>query len=270
MPSTTHFNHKALNLMFGRTAYPSKPSTLYFALFTVAPTALGGGTEVTGGGYARKGMAANSTNFAVISSTSPMVNSVAIQWPLASADWGTVVAWGVYDAATAGNLLFYDALATTPLIVSGQRASIAASGVSITMSGNYSSYMNVSLLNHIFNNTAFPVISSHYYGLGAGFGSTGLTSELSGSGYARVLLANNKTSYDVAGAVEDNTVFNLIATPQWIPSGSSWATHTHFGIYTALSGGSALWGGNIATVTAMAPGDTYQWGAGELALSMTI
>lgn len=270
MPSTTHFNHKALNLVFGRTAYPSRPSTLYFALFTTAPTAGGGGTEVTGGGYARKGMAANSANFAVISGTSPMVNSVAIQFPLCTADWGTVVAWGIYDAATGGNLLFFDSLGSPSLIVAGQRASIAASAVSISMTGNFSNYMNVSLLNHIFNSAAFPSIPNHYYGVDndapvAG----GLPSEPSTGSYSRVLLANNKTSYGVAGAVEENSLYNLVATATFAPTGS-WGTMSYFGVYSAATGGNFIWGGAIGAPLLMTSGaGGYQFGIGELCLQLT-
>ena len=273
MPSTIHFNHKALDLVFGRTAYPSRPSTLYFALFTIAPTAGGGGTEVTGGSYARKGMAANSTNFAVISGTSPLVNSVAITFPLATVDWGTVVAWGIYDAATAGNLLFYDALAASSLIVAGQRASIAASGISISMVGHFSNYMNVSLLNHIFNSTAFPTITNHYYGLSiSGVTATGLTSETSGSGYARALLANNKTNYGNAGAVEENTVYNDVAVATYSPiaAWSGGSVQAYFGIYSAVTGGNFIWGGAIGTPLSMTSGvGGYQFGAGEIALQLT-
>ncbi len=246
---------------------------MYFALFTVAPTAGGGGTEVTGGSYARKGMAANSTNFAVISSTSPLVNSVAIAFPLATVAWGTVVAWGIYDAATAGNLMFYDTLSSSSLIIAGQRASIAASGISITMTGHFSNYMNVSLLNHIFNSTAFPTIANHYYGLSiTGVTATGLTSETTGTSYARALLANNKTNYGTAGGIEENTIYNSVAVAVYSP-GASWSAgslQSYFGIYSAVTGGNFIYGGAIGTPLAMTSGvGGYIFGSGELALQLT-
>lgn len=90
-----------LNHWLGNSAY-SAPATVHFALFTVAPTDAGGGTEVTGGSYARVVVTNNLTNFP---SANPKSNAGAITWPTATADWGTIVAVGVFDAASSGNLL---------------------------------------------------------------------------------------------------------------------------------------------------------------------
>ena len=48
-----YLEDKVLDHVFGGTAYTA-PSTLYVALYTVAPTDTGGGTEVSGGGYEEK------------------------------------------------------------------------------------------------------------------------------------------------------------------------------------------------------------------------
>lgn len=55
---------------FGAAAFTA-PATLYLALYTVAPTDNGGGTEVTGGSYARKAVTNNTTNFAGFVATVP-------------------------------------------------------------------------------------------------------------------------------------------------------------------------------------------------------
>lgn len=94
------------------------PNNGYLALFTVAPGRnpssgeLTTGTEVSGGGYARVNLKGTPLSgghyFNTIAgwSTDHMViaNSVAIQFPMATASWGNVVAFGIYDAATSGNL----------------------------------------------------------------------------------------------------------------------------------------------------------------------
>ena len=91
-----------------RVAYTA-PSTLYVALYTVAPTDTGGGTEVTGGAYARQ------TAAFTVSGTDPTTatNSAAVEYPTATADYGTVVAVGILDASSAGNLLAYANLTTS-------------------------------------------------------------------------------------------------------------------------------------------------------------
>ncbi|MGH7068279.1 MAG: phage tail fiber protein [Acetobacteraceae bacterium] len=43
-----------------------------------------------------------------------ITSSAALSFPQATASWGTVVAWGVYDAATSGNLLYWDWLGNDP------------------------------------------------------------------------------------------------------------------------------------------------------------
>ena len=53
---TDYLENKVLIHVFGGTAYTA-PSTLYVGLFTAVPSDTGGGTECSGGSYARKSMA---------------------------------------------------------------------------------------------------------------------------------------------------------------------------------------------------------------------
>lgn len=97
------------------TGAATRPTTWYVGLFTVAPGEAGGGTEVSGGSYAR-----TAVTFGV-SGTAPTTasNSAAVEFPAASASWGTIVAAGVFDAATAGNLIAFANLTTSKTIDSG-------------------------------------------------------------------------------------------------------------------------------------------------------
>jgi hypothetical protein len=107
-----------LNWLKG-TAYPAAPATTYIALFTVAPTNAGGGTEVSGGSYARQAVA--SSAWAALSGTSPTQTSNAnvIDFGVTTGAWGTAVAFGLFDAATGGNLLWWSALTANKTINSG-------------------------------------------------------------------------------------------------------------------------------------------------------
>jgi hypothetical protein len=87
------------------------PTNIHVALFTVAPTDSGGGTEVTGGSYARVQVTNNATNFPAASAGLKQ-NGTAITFAQATADWGTVVAFGLFDASTSGNLLYWGWLGT--------------------------------------------------------------------------------------------------------------------------------------------------------------
>ena len=108
------------------------PTTVYVGLFITAPDDAGGGTEVTGGSYARVSRACSLVNFsgtqgpgttAVSSGTSGTCsNNADITFPAPSANWGTVTHLAVFDAATGGNLLFYAPLASAKTINNGDSA----------------------------------------------------------------------------------------------------------------------------------------------------
>lgn len=105
MSFTNYLEDKVLNHVFGGTAYTA-PSALYVGLFTAEPNETGGGTEVSGNGYARQSVAMS------VSGTSPTEadNDAAIEFPAATGSQGTVSHAGVFDALTGGNLLAYATL----------------------------------------------------------------------------------------------------------------------------------------------------------------
>jgi hypothetical protein len=123
---------KLLDHLFGNAAYTA-PATLHFSLHTTAPTEAGGGTEVAGGSYARVAVTNNATNFPAAGGTTlaTKANTNPIEWPVATAGWGTVVGVGIYDAASAGNMLAYLDV-TSNAITTGQTVRFAASGLSFT------------------------------------------------------------------------------------------------------------------------------------------
>jgi hypothetical protein len=97
-----------LDHITGKSALFSIP-TAYVALFTAAGVDAGTGfTEVSGGSYARAATAASDWNSASGSSPSSTSNANTITFPTATADWGDVVAFGLYDASSAGNLMCWD------------------------------------------------------------------------------------------------------------------------------------------------------------------
>jgi hypothetical protein len=103
------------------------PATWYVALFTATPDAAGGGTEVTGGSYARASLASSTADWAATnaagSTASPSTgtsgatsNNVAISFPTPTGSWGTVTSWGLFDASTGGNLYYFGNL-TSPVTI---------------------------------------------------------------------------------------------------------------------------------------------------------
>lgn len=125
---STYLNDKILQHLF-RTGSFAKPTTLGFALMTTAPTDAGGGTEVTGGSYARVSVTPLDANFAAPTSGNGVTsNSGNITWPAPTANWGACLAVAIYDAGSGGNLITWDGFSTVninngdqaPKIVAGQ------------------------------------------------------------------------------------------------------------------------------------------------------
>ena len=123
-----YLEDKVLDHVFGGVAY-TQP-TKHVALYTVAPTDTGGGTEVTGGSYARQ------TGAFTVSGTNPTTasNSAAIEYPTATANYGTVVAVGILDASSGGNLLAYANLDTSKSVTTGDVFRFDTGDLDITLS----------------------------------------------------------------------------------------------------------------------------------------
>lgn len=123
--------NELLDHVFGNAAY-SAPATLYVGLYTVAPTDSGGGTEVTGGSYARVSVTNNATNFPAASGGAK-ANGTAVTFVQATANWGNVVAFGIFDASSAGNLLAWADLTAAKDVDNGDTASFAVGDIDITL-----------------------------------------------------------------------------------------------------------------------------------------
>lgn len=129
MAFSDYTESQVLNHLFGSTTF-TKPANRYLALFTAAPSDAGGGTEVTGGSYARI-LAGNFT----ISGTSPTLatNGSALEFATATANWGTITHVGIFDASTAGNLLAWAPLTTSRTVNLGDVFRFPAGDLDITL-----------------------------------------------------------------------------------------------------------------------------------------
>ena len=106
--SMADYLENAVLLHVTKGAALSQPTHLYLALYTVAPTDAGGGTEVPNtNGYVRQIVDAWTVSG---SNPTQAQNTNLITFPTATpAGWGTIVAWGLLDALAsgAGNLFFW-------------------------------------------------------------------------------------------------------------------------------------------------------------------
>lgn len=132
------FRAQALGITGGTAAAGTGPANLYVALLTAAPSDTGGGTEVTGGSYARVTVASSLANWAGTQSAGSTTassgtggttsNNNAITFPAPSANWGSVTHVAIYDASSSGNLLAWSALTTPKTVNNGDPAPSFAAG----------------------------------------------------------------------------------------------------------------------------------------------
>lgn len=127
------FNHQQLAVLDAALG-SGTPATVYAALYTVAPTAAGGGTEFTGGAYARVPITNNATNFPAATGSGPATksNGTAITFPTATAVLGTAVAWALFDAVSAGNGSYWGLLNVPRPVNISDTPSFAPGALSIT------------------------------------------------------------------------------------------------------------------------------------------
>lgn len=131
---TNYLENKLIDHIFQNTAFTS-PATLYVALFTaVTDGEAGTVTEVATGSYARVAVTASSGNWSdATGNNGTTANVNTVTFPAATADWGTVTHFGIYDASTAGNLLIYAALTASRNITTGSTPSFAAGALTIQL-----------------------------------------------------------------------------------------------------------------------------------------
>lgn len=104
----------------------TSPASIYLALFTTDPTDADSGTEVSGNGYARQEI----TFGAAASGTAS--NSTEETFTASGGNFGTITHFGIYDAATAGNLLFHGGLTTSRTINDGDTLTVPVGAIDIT------------------------------------------------------------------------------------------------------------------------------------------
>lgn len=137
MNMTDFLENKLVDYLFRGQAFTA-PATLYIALFTAAPSDAGGGTEVTGGSYARASVSSSLANWAgtqSVGSTTASTgtggqtsNNATISFPAPTANWGVVTHFAIFDAATAGNPLIWAALSTSKTVNNGDAAPVFNAG----------------------------------------------------------------------------------------------------------------------------------------------
>jgi hypothetical protein len=125
MPFTSYTDNKLIDHLLGSGTY-TKPASKYVALFVGDPQGAGAEVSTSGTAYARQSGA-----FTI--SGGNATNTSAIEYPAATASWGTINYVAIYDASTSGNMLVSAALTSAKTIGSGDVLRIPTSQLSVTL-----------------------------------------------------------------------------------------------------------------------------------------
>ena len=124
---SNYLENALINATLRNTSYTS-PTTVYIGLYTSDPTDADTGTEVSGGSYARTAVTFGAP------SNGASLNDAAVEFPQATASWGTVAYIGILDASTSGNLLYHTILDSSKTIETGDIFKISVGSLSVTLS----------------------------------------------------------------------------------------------------------------------------------------
>lgn len=121
---SNYLESKILRHIINAAAY-SAPATLYLALYSSDPTEADTGTEISGGSpaYARKSIAFGTESGGTVANS----GSISVNVPT-----GTVTHWGIRDASSGGNLMYYGAFDVPISTTSGTPLVFAAGDLTIT------------------------------------------------------------------------------------------------------------------------------------------
>jgi hypothetical protein len=123
--ASDYLENKLIDHSLGTTVY-TKPSSVYIALYTTAPSDSYSGVEVSGGSYIRKIITFSSA------SGGSAVNNTAVSFT--SMPTADVSGIGVLDSLTSGNLLYWGTLSNTISIISGDTVNISNGTLTISLS----------------------------------------------------------------------------------------------------------------------------------------
>jgi hypothetical protein len=124
-----YWENEILDHIFGKGDYT--PPTIYVGLSTADPLDDGSGlAEPSGNGYAR---VQTSTGDWTTASGGAIDNANDITFSEATGSWGTITHFGLFDAASGGNLLAHGTLSQSKSITTGDTAKFAAGDLDVSL-----------------------------------------------------------------------------------------------------------------------------------------
>lgn len=254
-----------LNYALRATAFTS-PTTVYISLHTADPGDTGANEVNTTPEvwYARQ-----SITFAAPSARAVSSNATVTYAQKSNVDALTITHFAIWDASSAGNCLFADALSSSVGVAQNQTPKFNSGNVTITVdTGGMTNGHADDFLNHVLRNTTYTNPGDTFIALfTASPGDAGsATNEVAaGVNYNRQTMTEASDYNAAAGGATANTNVETFSTPS-----GSWGTVTHFAICEAGTRAVAdlMFYAALDSSVAPANGDTVEWAAGALDITL--
>jgi hypothetical protein len=104
----------------------TRPTAWYLALFSAAPSDSGGGTELSGSGYARQNVTFGAGSSGVVENTSTHT------FTASGGNWAEATHYAFFSASSGGTMWWHGALTTPKQIDDGDSITVAAGAFTLT------------------------------------------------------------------------------------------------------------------------------------------
>jgi hypothetical protein len=257
---STYLAQAVLNHVLRGAAY-TPPAGTYLAL-AVADITDDNVTanEVTGAWYARQQVTSWAAPVGSGVSTS---NSNAMAYSAITGSAVSVTHWGLYDAATSGNLLACGVFTDAKVGNVNNRLRVAAGEIALSFDGIMSIHLAQKLINFILRGQAFTPPTPYIALYDADPTTADVTAnEVDAAWYARQAMA----SWDAPTGTGNSTANSEAFTFPEVTGAS--ITVTHWGLKDAVSGGNLLCAKALPLAEILNIGDAFAGAAGDLSTSL--
>lgn len=167
--------------------------------------------------------------------------------------------WSIWDASTAGNMLFYGDFVTARTVDTGITLNIAAGDIDLDFVGTgMCNYAANAALDHLTGTTSMTSPTNLYVNLHTGAPGDDATANVH-TGVTRVVTGAFSAA---AGGTADNDALITM-------SGGSAETITHWSLFDALTVGNAFFQSSLDNSRTVAVSETLEWAAGALDVTIS-
>jgi hypothetical protein len=228
----------------------TRPTAWYVGLYSAAPNDTGGGTEISGNGYARQAVTFSA------GSGRATANTNNVDFTPSGGNWAEATHFGIFDASSGGNLLLWSPLDANVTALNGVTYRFAIGDIDVSFSaGNLSDFAANLALSWLLTNGAATRPTAWYVSL-----HQSNNTELSGNGYSR-----QATDWDAAAS---GATANTDAVTFGPATGSDWAAAAKWGVYDASTSGNQLWLDDLAAARTVTVGGSAPAAAGDFDLAL--